>query len=61
MPPAPGRPHPVDLLLCGHHYHVGHAALPAAGATAYDDAGVPIMTGGGEQPPARHESVAAGA
>ena len=50
MPPAPGRLHPVDLLLCGHHYRAGRAALRAAGATAYDEAGVPIMTGGSEQP-----------
>jgi hypothetical protein len=20
MPPAHGRPYPMDLLLCGHHY-----------------------------------------
>ena len=50
MPQAPGRLHPVDLLLCGHHYQAGRAALRAAGATAYDEAGVPIMTGGSEQP-----------
>ena len=51
MPPAPGRPHPVDLLLCGHHYQAGRAALHTAGATVYDEAGVPIMAGGSEQPP----------
>ena len=45
MPPAPGRLHPVDLLLCGHHYQAGRAALRAAGATVYDEAGVPVMTG----------------
>jgi len=39
MPPAPGRPHPVDLLLCGHHFRVSRAALIAAGATVYDDTG----------------------
>ena len=59
MPSAPGRLHPVDLLLCGDHYQVGRAALCAAGATAYDEAGVPIMTGGSEQPPARREPAAA--
>jgi hypothetical protein len=32
MPPAPGRPHSVDLLLCGHHYRVSRQALAAAGA-----------------------------
>jgi hypothetical protein len=59
MPPAPGRSHQVDLLLCGHHYQAGRAALRAARATAYDEAGVPIMTGGREQPPARREPAAA--
>ena len=58
MPPAPGRLHPVDLLLCGHHYQAGRAALRAAGATVYDEGGVPIMTGGSEQPPARREPAA---
>jgi len=33
MPPTAQRPHPVDLLLCGHHYRVSAAALAAAGAT----------------------------
>lgn len=32
MPPAPGRRHPVDLLLCGHHYRVSRQALTAAEA-----------------------------
>ncbi len=32
MPPAPGRRHPVDLLLCGHHYRVSRQALTAAQA-----------------------------
>jgi hypothetical protein len=32
MPPAAGRPHSVDLLLCGHHYRVSRRALHAAGA-----------------------------
>jgi hypothetical protein len=27
MPPAPGRPHETDLLLCGHHYRVSRHAL----------------------------------
>jgi len=44
MPPAPGRPHPVDLLLCGHHFRVSRAALMAAGATVYDDTGA-LVTG----------------
>jgi len=36
MPPAPGRPHSVDLWLCGHHYHVSLAALAAAHAVVED-------------------------
>ncbi len=59
MPPAPGRPHLVDLLLCGHHYQAGRAALHAAGATVYDEAGVLLMVGGSERPPARREPAAA--
>jgi hypothetical protein len=59
MPPVPGRPHPADLLLCGHHYQAGRAALHAVGATVYDEAGVAIMTGGSEQPPARREPATA--
>ena len=39
MPPAPGRPHPVDLLLCGHHFRASQAALAAVGAAVYDDTG----------------------
>ncbi|MFI5064227.1 MAG: hypothetical protein ACHP9Z_09650, partial [Streptosporangiales bacterium] len=26
------RPHPTDLLLCGHHYRASRHALEAAGA-----------------------------
>jgi hypothetical protein len=33
MPPTAGRPHPVDLLLCGHHYRASRVALDAAGVT----------------------------
>jgi hypothetical protein len=32
MPPAEGRPHDTELLLCGHHYRVSRAALAAAHA-----------------------------
>ena len=32
MPPAEGRPHETELLLCGHHYRVSRAALAAAHA-----------------------------
>ena len=45
MPPTPGRPHPVDLLLCGHHFRVSRATLTAAGAAVYDDTGA-LMAGG---------------
>jgi len=47
MPSAPGRPHPVDLLLCGHHYRVCRAAVAAAGAAVYDELGAPVRTGAG--------------
>ena len=47
MPPTASRPHPVDLLLCGHHFRVSHAALQAAGAAVYDDTGLLIMAGTG--------------
>ena len=33
MPPAPGRPHPTDLLLCWHHYRACRQGLTAGGAT----------------------------
>ncbi len=32
MPPAPGRPHETELLLCGHHYRASRHALAAAHA-----------------------------
>ena len=54
-----GRPHPVDLLLCGHHYRASLAALHAAGAAVYDNTGALIMTGE-EQPPVSREAIAAG-
>ena len=50
MPPAPGRPFPADLLLCGHHYRANRAALLAAGATIYDADGTPIAPGDGWGP-----------
>jgi hypothetical protein len=61
MPPATGRSDPVDLLLCGHHWRAGRDALRAAAATAYDEAGILIMSGGNELPPARREPSAAAA
>jgi hypothetical protein len=46
IPPAPGGPHSVDLLLlCGHHFRVSQAALTAAGAAVYDDTGA-LVAGG---------------
>ena len=36
MPPAPGRDHATELLLCGHHYRVSNKALAAAGAVVLD-------------------------
>jgi hypothetical protein len=47
MPPGPGRPHPVDLLLCGHHFRASQAALTAVGAAVYDDTGA-LVAGGSE-------------
>ncbi len=60
MPPTAARPHPVDLLLCGHHYRASQAALRAAGATVYDRTGTLIMSGAAGQPPAPREPAAAG-
>ncbi|MGD0374809.1 MAG: hypothetical protein ABSB01_09560 [Streptosporangiaceae bacterium] len=36
MAPVPGRDHPTELLLCGHHYRVSSKALAAAGAVVLD-------------------------
>jgi len=41
MPPAEGRSHPTELLLCGHHYRASKRALSAAGATVLDLDGEP--------------------
>ena len=41
MRSAGGRPDPVDLLFCSHHYRVYSAALAAAGALAFDTHGAP--------------------
>jgi hypothetical protein len=37
IPPASARPHPVDFLLCGHHYRASVPALAAAGAVIIAD------------------------
>lgn len=42
MPAVPGRGHPVDLLLCGHHYQVSRSALADAGAAVLDSGGAPV-------------------
>jgi hypothetical protein len=47
-------PHPVELLLCGHHYRASLAALHAAGAGVYDNTGALIMAGH-KQPPVSRE------
>jgi hypothetical protein len=39
IPHASARRHPVDLLLCGHHYLSSKAALAAAGAIVMDETG----------------------
>jgi hypothetical protein len=54
MPPAAGRPHSVDLLLCGHHYRVSCQALGAAGALVLSRPGKggaaeAALLGGGHQ------------
>ena len=33
MPATPARPHPTDLLLCGHHYRMSRRTLAAMNAT----------------------------
>lgn len=58
MPPAPGRPRPVDILLCGHHYRASRAALRAAGAIVYDENGV-LIAGDSDQYVTRREPSAA--
>lgn len=42
IPLASARRHPVDLLLCGHHYLSSKAALVAAGAVVMDETGAII-------------------
>lgn len=45
MPPAPGRPRPVELLLCQHHYRAGEEALAAAGAAVFGRGGELLTAG----------------
>jgi hypothetical protein len=56
--PRPGRNHPTDLLLCGHHYRVSRKGLAAAGATVLDLNGAPVV--GDAWPPAAARRSAAG-
>lgn len=42
LPPRPGRDHPTDLLLCGHHYRASRDALRAAGATVMGEGSLPV-------------------
>jgi hypothetical protein len=42
MPPSPARPHPTELLLCGHHYRRSRSTLVATGATVLDPSGRPV-------------------
>jgi hypothetical protein len=42
MPPAPGREHATDLLLCDHHYRASLPALAAARTVVFDMADVPV-------------------
>jgi hypothetical protein len=39
IPPASERRHPVELLLCGHHYLSSKAALAVADAVVMDETG----------------------
>ena len=59
MPAAPGRPHPVDLLLCRHHFQVSQAALISAGAAVYDDTGALVAGGVSEDEHSLGEHAAA--
>ena len=59
MPATATRPEPVDLLLCGHHYRAGQAALRAAGATVYDERGALLMSAAAPCPPRWHRTTAA--
>jgi len=62
MPATATRPEPVDLLLCGHHYRAGQAALRAAGAAVYDEQGALLEAGADHRRPhvpRHHQPVAA--
>jgi hypothetical protein len=44
IPPTPTRPHPTDLLLCGHHYRASRRALAAGRAVVHELPGMPRDT-----------------
>jgi hypothetical protein len=44
MPAAPDRPHPAELLLCGHHYRACRESLIGARASVYDRDGALISS-----------------
>lgn len=46
VPPSACRPHPSELLLCGHHYRVSRESLARIGAAAYDALGRLVASGG---------------
>lgn len=45
FPPGPSRSHPIDLLLCGHHYRASQRALTMAGAAVFTVAGASLTAG----------------
>lgn len=53
MPPAPGRPHVTELLLCHHHHRVHRLALMAAGAAIVSPDGITTILEAPDPVPAR--------
>jgi hypothetical protein len=53
MPATASRPHPTDLLLCGHHYRASRHALDLARARVLDLDGRPVT---GDLWPARADA-----
>jgi hypothetical protein len=56
LPPGPGRPGEVDLLLCRHHYRVSRKTLDVIGAAIFDPDDAPPDP---EEPEAPAEPAAA--
>ena len=44
MPAAKDRPHPAEILMCGHHYRASSEALIQARASVYDRDGALISS-----------------